>query len=154
LCHAPHGSDGSHLNEAVVLGPDGQELHRHRKLSRYTDEHGTVEHITTGSTLTVLETPCGHLATPICLDVFAEASKALLLASHATVLLVPSLSKKVSAHRDASRAFATDRWGSTFVCNRTVRGFNLDAPSFHWPPLRDTPHEHDGTTPQLWFRLG
>lgn len=52
LCHAPHGSDGSHLNEAVVLGPDGQELHRHRKLSRYTDEHGTVEHITTGSTLT------------------------------------------------------------------------------------------------------
>lgn len=153
LCHVPHGSDGSYLNEAVVLGPDGQELHRHRKLSRYTDEHGTPEHITTGSTLAVLETPCGHLATPICLDAFAAASKALLLASHATVLLVPSLSEKLSAHRDASRAFATDRWGSTFVCNRTVEGFNAVAPSFYWPPLPDTPHEHDGTTPELWFRL-
>lgn len=64
LCHAPHGSDGSHLNEAVVLGPDGQELHRHRKLSRYTDERGTPEHITTGSTLAVLETPCGHRRRP------------------------------------------------------------------------------------------
>jgi hypothetical protein len=153
LCHAPHGSDGSHLNEAVVLGPDGQELHRHRKLSRFTDTKDTPERILTGSTLGVLETPCGNLATPICLDVFAKASQALLFASHATLLLVPSLSEKLSAHRDASRAFATDRWGSTFVCNRTFAGFNDDARSFYWTPFPDTPHEHDGSKPQLWFRL-
>jgi hypothetical protein len=76
LCHAPHGSDESHLNEAVVLGPEGQEVHRHRKLRRYTDAEGPPERILTGSTLSVLETPCSHLATPICLDVFAPASKA------------------------------------------------------------------------------
>lgn len=153
LCHAPHDSGAAYVNEAVVLGPDGDELHRHRKLSRFADAGLTSEEIATGFTLGVLETACGNLATPICLDTFAPASKALLLASHATVLLVPSLSPKVGPHQDAAREYAAARWVTTFVCNRTLAGFASEAPSFYWPPLPGTPHEHDGQSTYLCFRL-
>jgi hypothetical protein len=152
LCHALD-ANGTQVNEAVVLGPDGRELHRHRKLSRFADGGLTAEEITTGDTLGVLATACGNLATPICLDTFAPAGKALLLASHATVLLVPSLSPKTDAHQHASREYAAARWATTFVCNRTPRGFAAEAPSFYWPPLPGRPHEHDGRTPYLVFRL-
>lgn len=134
LCHALLPSGDVYVNEAVLLGPDGAEIWRHRKLARYTDDEGVAEHTQTGFTLGIVETPCGNLATPICLDVFAPAIKGLLLRSHATVLLVPSLSPKVSAHETAASEFNADRGGSTFLCNRTVNGYAAGAASFYLVP--------------------
>ncbi len=148
LCHAPFPSGGLHVNEAVLLGPNGAEIWRHRKLRRFTDAEAVPEHIETGFTLGVIETPCGNLATPICLDVFAHEAKELLLTSHATVLLVPSLSPKVNAHETAASEFAADRSGSTFLCNRTVNGYADDAPSFYLVPRRPG-HKGNGSTPHL-----
>ncbi len=148
LCHAPLPSGGLHVNEAVLLGPSGDEIWRHRKLRRFTDAAAVPEHIETGFTLGVIETPCGNLATPICLDVFAHETKELLLTSHATVLLVPSLSPKVNAHQTAASEFAADRSGSTFLCNRTVNGYADDAPSFYLVP-RSPGDEGDGRRAHL-----
>lgn len=148
LCHAPLPSGGVHVNEAVLLGPSGDEIWRHRKLRRFTDAGAVPEHIETGFTLGVIETPCGNLATPICLDVFAHETKELLLTSHATVLLVPSLSPKVNAHQTAASEFAAARSGSTFLCNRTVTGYADDAPSFYLVP-RPPGHKGDGLSVHL-----
>jgi predicted amidohydrolase len=155
LCHTPLSGD-QHVNEAVVVGPRGQELHRHRKLTAHVDGGGVREKTAAGLVLGVLETPCGNLATPICLDVFAVGTRALLEGSHATLLLVPSLSPKVSAHQAAAKAFGVLRWGSTFVCNRTLDGYHKGAESFYWTPRpsgKEPLAEHDGRAPCLSFSL-
>lgn len=109
------------VNEAVVLGPYGDELHRHQKLTRFTGAEGG-EHIVTGTTVTVLESPIGNLCPLICLDLFNDAIEPVVTASHANVLLVPSLSNTTSAHRTAASEYLASNLATTVVCNRSIDG--------------------------------
>jgi predicted amidohydrolase len=132
-----------HVNEAVVVGPAGKELWRHRKLARAeapgemippptpaeAERRGlpatavrrtevVVEDARAGDTLAVVTSPLGTIAIPICIDLFAPASHERLRHSPADVLLVPSLSKTVVRHRMALRGLLLWLWGIAFVCNR------------------------------------
>jgi hypothetical protein len=115
------------VNEAVVLGPDGTELWRQRKLSRAegprpgSDER-YLEHIRLGKELKVIQTPIGIVSVVICLDVFADHLARRLASSPIDVLLIPSLSPKVERHRWALQRLVQTLWGIGFVCNRTPDG--------------------------------
>ena len=113
--------DEHDINEAVVLGPDGEIVHRHLKLTRYPADDGSKEGIRTGTSLQVLESPIGNLAVVICLDLFNETTEAVIAASHANVLLVPSLSSKTSAHVTAAYRYLNLNLAATIVCNRWFR---------------------------------
>ena len=122
---------GRYVNEAVVLGPFGHELWKHRKFSSAggkvpTDdgEQYVVEDIRLGRSLTVVDTPLGAVAVPICLDTFAAHGRARLERSPANVLLVPSLSPTVERHCSSLRLLVAALWGLAFVCNRWVEGDN------------------------------
>ena len=115
-------ADQSDVNEAVVLGPDGENLHRHVKLTRYSEDDGSKEWITTGTVIHVLESPIGNLAPLICLDLFNESIEPAIAASHANVLLVPSLSSKTSAHAIAAYRYLNINLAATIVCNRSFDG--------------------------------
>jgi len=110
------------VNEAIVLGPAGEILHRHIKLTRYSEDDGSKEWITTGTTIHVLESPIGNLAALICLDLFNESIEPAIAASHANVLLVPSLSSKTSAHVIAAYRYLNINLTATMVCNRAFEG--------------------------------
>jgi hypothetical protein len=111
-------------NEAVVLGANGSELWRHRKLSCASgdvDDSGgpqVHEDIRLGDRLTVVPTPLGVLALAICLDVFARHSRERIATSPANLLLIPSLSPHVRRHRDSVQHLVQALWGLAFVCNR------------------------------------
>ncbi|HKO59309.1 MAG TPA: nitrilase-related carbon-nitrogen hydrolase [Thermoanaerobaculia bacterium] len=114
-----HQHDGrSNINEAVILGPDGTVLCRHKKLTRYPADDGSNEGITTGKTMHVLESPIGNLSPLICLDLFNEGIEPVITASHANVLLVPSLSGTTSAHERAAYRYMNINLATTIVCNR------------------------------------
>jgi Carbon-nitrogen hydrolase len=161
----------AHLNEAVVLGPDGKELWRHQKLSSAqhpTDRDDPVsEDVQLGRALTIVSTPIGLVTVVICLDVFAPRPRARLASSGADVLLVPSLSNKVLRHRTSLAHLVQVLWGIGFVCNRGIPRiptetddrsvWNADDTRSFWaiqrhhvtvPPER-LPHEH----PSFVFRL-
>ena len=117
------------VNEAVVLGPDGRELWRHRKLSvAEAVSNGRLgpsatasrvsEDITPGRTLGLVDSPIGWIAVLICIDVFAGHLGLRLEESGADVLLVPSLSPTVHRHRNAVQLLVQRLWGAGFVCNR------------------------------------
>ena len=135
LCHARDGD--TDVNEAVLLGPDGVELHRHRKVTCYSDSaHGGCgEQLTQGNELTILECEVGNATLLICLDLFSAQTKATVATSHATLLLVPSLSPKTSAHQSAAQDYARHLNASTFVCNRWLgEAPPDDASTFHVLP--------------------
>jgi hypothetical protein len=120
------------VNEAVVLGPDGVELLRHRKLTAYATGHdGPQEDTRVGERLAVLPTAIGNLAVLTCLDAFA-ASADRVRRSPASVVLVPSLSATVSPHRASLAPIVTALWGMAFVCNRHPTAAGEDA----WLPGR------------------
>ncbi len=106
------------VNEAVVLGPDGTELWRHRKLSSAADDEGFVEDIRLGERLRLLRTPIGIVTVVICLDAFAPHVRERVLASPAEVLFVPSLSPSIHRHRTSLEHLVQVLWGAAFVCNR------------------------------------
>lgn len=142
LCHAQVQQDDREwdVNEAVLLGPDGVELHRHRKMHCYSARLPTApddaigERLLVGQEITILESPIGNLATLICLDLFHEESLEVLRRSHANMMLVPSLSPKTSAHARAASALEVSQLAATFVCNRW---FNPDhEPSFCMLPRK------------------
>lgn len=140
LCHADAPGDGnSDVNEAVLLGPEGRELHRHRKLEPFTigTDFPCGERIETGSTIAVIETPVGNLQILICLDLFHVRTRTAVERSYANVLLVPSLSPKISAHQTAAAGFGASQLASTFVCNRWLRPTGEEATSFYLVPRRD-----------------
>lgn len=119
---------GRYVNEAVVLGPFGNELWKHRKFSSAggkvpTDdgEQYVVEDICLGRSLTVVDTPLGAVAVPICLDTFTAHGRARLERGPANVLLVPSLSPKVERHCSSLRLLVSALWGLAFVCNRWIK---------------------------------
>jgi predicted amidohydrolase len=111
-----------YVNEAVVLGPDGGELWRHRKLSSAEDQAGgkrIVEDIRLGAELAIARTPLGNLSILLCLDAFAAHARDRVRASPANVLLVPSLSRKVARHVSSLQQLVQVIWGVAFVCNRS-----------------------------------
>jgi predicted amidohydrolase len=122
------------VNEAVVLGPDGSELWRHRKLSAAqmqaeedesaedesapVDELTPTEDIRPGRRLQLADSPIGWIAVLICMDAFAERLGQRLERCGADVLLVPSLSPTVHRHRNSLQALVQRLWGIALVCNR------------------------------------
>jgi Carbon-nitrogen hydrolase len=156
LCHVRQGN-GLDVNEAVLLGPDGTELHRHRKLTAFTagDEYACGERVLTGETVTVIYSAFGNLATLICLDLFHPVVRPAIERSQANVLMVPSLSPKTSAHLTAGGVFAAHQLASTFVCNRWMSGDASAAASFYRVPRKaqHTVH-HKAGSPYLLFELG
>jgi hypothetical protein len=106
------------VNEALVLGPDGEILHRHPKLTRYPADEGFKEAIVTGTSIHVLESPIGNVTPLICLDLFNESTEQVIAASHGNVLLVPSLSERTSAHLTAAYRYLNINLATTVVCNR------------------------------------
>jgi predicted amidohydrolase len=161
------------VNEAVVLGPDGRELWRHRKLSLaevHANGHlasqpakpAVTEDITPGRTLRLADSPIGWLALLICIDVFAEHLGQRLERSGADVLLVPSLSPTVHRHRNSLQLLVQKLWGAAFVCNRAPsrpesggsRWNDPDNRSFgaiaRYPPLECLP---DPGSTSIVFRL-
>jgi len=117
-CHSPSGAGGRDVNEAVLLGPDGAVLHRHRKLTNFNDGITVGEDVLTGDVLTVLESPLGNLTPLICLDLINSPLSEIIRLSHANLLAVPSLSPETLAHRNAAKSFQVSNQASTFVCNR------------------------------------
>jgi predicted amidohydrolase len=157
----------SRVNEAIVLGSDGRELWRHRKLSSaqapfevsLPDGAGTaeavlVEDVVLGDTLAVAPLPIGSVAVVICLDAFTSHVRERLVASPADVLLVPSLSQKIARHRSALNDIVQRTWGVGFVANRgfapppgkgTV--WNEDENRSFWVVQRDVPQEFSAPDP-------
>lgn len=140
-----------HVNEALILGPGGQELWRHRKISSAQApvshdgvEMTLVEDIQLGNELRVVPTPLGHLAVVICLDAFAAHVRDRLVASPADLLLIPSLSRRVHRHRSSLNELVQKLWGAAFVCNRWPpederTGWNEDSNRSFWAIQRQEP---------------
>lgn len=162
-CHCQSEDDPRiDVNEAVVLGPDGTELHRHRKLAAFTDrERGIAERIKVGDRLSVLETRLGNLVPLICLDLPNVAILDLLKKTHGNVLLTPSLSPQTSAHDSAAKQLQIEQLASTFVCNRRFdQQPTADSPSgtsfFRVPRAKDAHVAHfpkHAKRPNLLFKL-
>jgi predicted amidohydrolase len=135
----------SSVNEAILLGPGGNEVFRYRKLTRYSGEVKTktpeedveiiplAEQIETGKVLTVLECAFGNLAPVICLDLFGKAG--LLEISHANLLAVPSLSPKVSPHLSAAKTLMARNRACTFVANHWLKECGAGGRSFYITPV-------------------
>ncbi len=120
-CHRSQSEKDNDLNEAILLGPDGREQHRHRKLTNFIHQRpdGQIgERVDVGHVISVLESPLGNLVPLICLDLFHDTLRNSLNECHGTIFLVPSLSPTTSAHREAARQYWRQRWVSSFVCNR------------------------------------
>jgi predicted amidohydrolase len=121
----PSQDCSNHLNEAVVLAPDGKELWRHRKLTEAGAVDGIgeyepfIEDILLGETLAVFQTPIGNFAVVICLDSFAERARERLARSPANILLIPSLSESVMPHRVSLQQLVVRLAAIAFVCNRS-----------------------------------
>jgi Carbon-nitrogen hydrolase len=139
LRHLPADDDdpalADHVNEAVVLAPNGTELWRHRKLKAAgsTKPAGgydeLVEDIRPGDTLTVFQTAIGNLTVVICLDSFGEGARERLSESPANVILVPSLSKSAKPHRVSLNQIVNKLYAIAFVCNRSP--YVAEGPA-HW----------------------
>ncbi len=131
-----------YVNEAIVLGPDGEERWRHCKLAcaaaevdegaeegdgedqpedgEELTEDRVAEEIYLGDVLLMVPSPLGTLAVVICLDTIAEFALERIAKCPANLLLVPSLSKTVFRHRLALQYLVKRLWGAAFVCNRWV----------------------------------
>lgn len=151
-CHR-QVSDGVDVNEAILLGPDGKKVLCHRKLVQYTgpaDKRRTIyfsENLKRGNRITVLELPFGNLSVAICADFFRK--KELLGESHATLLAVPSLSRKTSAHKTAAVELMNRNRACTFVTNRWIDDKEpLKATSFYQLPFED----EEGEGGEIVFR--
>jgi Carbon-nitrogen hydrolase len=159
-CLRQTGDEG--FNQAVLLGPDGTELHRHTKLTSFTLVIGkeplrlVAEPNTAGSTISVLECAVGNLTPLICLDFIHPPLFQVLACSHANLFAVPSLSNSTGAHRTAAVNLQTSNRASSFVSNRSIGGLSEEATSFFRVPCKDglcahLPHSKD--TPYLLFSL-
>lgn len=155
LCHVPEPG-GADVNEALVLGPDGLELHRHRKLAPFTmvGEAPCGERLLTGDAITVVESEIGNLLILICLDLFHLPAMAAIMKSHADALLVPSLSPATGAHETAAATFQASQLAATFVCNRWLDGWRSgeSASFFRVPGMHDSWHNPLECGEYLMFR--
>ncbi len=154
-CHEPASSPGGAVvNQAWLLGPDGRELHVHRKLSSY-GVAGFSERLEVGQEITVLESPLGNLSVLICLDLLTPGIQSVGLRSHANLLLVPSLSRQTRAHQQAATRYQNSCLASTFVCNRWIDRLQprAEGQSFYRVPKRKGEQIHDRRRGALWFSL-
>ena len=121
-CHRRTEVGDRDLNEAVLLNSHGQEvLPRHRKMMPYVHREiglETKEQLARGTKLSVLESPLGNLVLLICLDFFHPRVSEAIADTHGNLLLVPSLSRKTTAHRISAMRFQVQNKASSFVCNR------------------------------------
>jgi len=160
-CHRLSPRGDLDLNEAVLLGPDGTELHRHQKLTSFTgfsqDRAAHFgERLEVGDTVTVLESALGNLAPLICLDLLHVPLAGILRRSHANLFVVPSLSPQTNAHRTAAKQLLASNRAATFVCNRWISGLVEEGTSFYQLPRRQgyRPHLPDSKeTSYLLFDL-
>ena len=136
------------VNEAVLLGPDGTELHRHRKLTSFTfiNRRATPGNETfpliaepnkVGMTVSVLESAVGNLMPLICLDFIHSPLREVLVRSHANFFAVPSLSPTTSAHQTAALDLQVSNQASSFISNRSLGGLTEDATSFFRIPCKN-----------------
>jgi predicted amidohydrolase len=118
------------VNEAIVLGPDGKLLWRHRKFTAAQDrpndavddgELPVAEDNRVGRVLQIVPSPLGMVAVVVCLDSFTDHVRARIEHGGADVLLVPSLSPHVKRHRASLQHLVQALWGIAFVCNRAFR---------------------------------
>jgi hypothetical protein len=140
-CSHHRNSRGLDINEAVLLGPDGSELHRHCKLAPFNDyadgeDHPCGENLETGQIVTVLECSFGNLTPLICIDLFNSEIKDVLSLSHGNLFVVPSLSPKTSAHQNAANDLQPRTLASTFVCNHWKPSAHRST-SFYQLPLKN-----------------
>lgn len=130
-CHRP-APDGGDLNEAVLLGPDGTQLDRHRKIAPYSaltklpEEEGESgeyigEQLERGDRVSVLECALGNLTPLICLEFFHGPLLEVLRRTHGNLFVVPSLSPKTNAHRGAATKLQASNRANSFVCNRWLK---------------------------------
>jgi hypothetical protein len=160
-CHRPSSRGRLYLNEAVLLGPDGTELHRHRKLVPFTDYrfgegHPVGENLETGKILTILESAIGNLTPLICIDLLNDEVKEVVRRSHGSLLPVPSFSEETKAHRHAAVTLQVRARAGTFVCNRWTTPLSKDTTSFYRVPRQNglTLHwPNSGGSPYLLFDL-
>ncbi|HEX4116435.1 MAG TPA: hypothetical protein VHY18_11245 [Solirubrobacteraceae bacterium] len=117
-------AQASHVNEAIVLGPRGNELWRQQKLSKAYGKSSSSsaasvpEDIVVGRKLTIVPTLVGVITVAICLDSFQARSRERLAHSGADVILVPSLSPSVLRHRTSLGHLVQVLWAAAFVTNR------------------------------------
>jgi predicted amidohydrolase len=114
-----HERDGDWWNLAQVIGPSGEVVFTHPKLTRINvpdSDPPRWECHQVGSTLTVLPSPIGLIAIAICKDVFDKPTE--YEASQATLVLVPSLSPKTQQHADAAAVLVHRNLATTVVANR------------------------------------
>lgn len=138
-CHQRNATGDLDLNKAVLLGPDGSELHPHQKLTAFTgfspDRKAHFgERLEVGDLVTVLECALGNLAPLICLDLIHTPYAPALRRSHANLFAVPSLSPETGAHRTAAKQLQVSNQASTFVSNRWIDGLSAEATSFYQVP--------------------
>jgi predicted amidohydrolase len=106
-------------NSAVVVGPNGDVIHRHHKLTRVNfAERQQWEIHETGRTLTLFPSAIGLVTTVICKDLFTEVCVNAMSDAGVTLLLVPSLSPHVGEHRVGAETLRSRNLTSTFVANR------------------------------------
>ena len=160
-CHRRNAAGDSDLNDAVLLGPDGSELHRHQKLTAFTgfsrdrkSHYG--ERLEVGVVVSVLECALGNLTPLICLDLIHTPYAPVLRRSHANLFPVPSLSPETVPHRTAAKQLQVTNQASTFVSNRWIDGLSEEATSFYQVPRSKgyKPHLPDPKQrPYLLFEL-
>lgn len=120
-CHRRCDDGRADVNDAFLLGPDGSEICRHRKLTNYTAGRQIAEKLEPGERLIVLECGLGNLLPLICLDLPNLTMADLISSSHANVLLVASLSPKTSTHARLAGVLQGSNRASVFVCNRRFK---------------------------------
>ena len=126
-----HESDGRWRNRSIVVDQLGRVVHRHDKLTR-VDDDGTWECHETGTTIGVVPTPIGAMATPICRDLFHPEWADALRRSAATLVLVPSLSPKTGEHLRAAHSLRLSK------CRFDLRGQPMGAERWPGAPGRGT----------------
>ncbi len=129
-------------NVGVVMGPDGQLICQHIKLSRYgTDQpceffgrkwpKGISERNITGDTVSIFETPIGVFSPLICKDLLTVDVQDLIQQTHIDTLFVPSLSPETRAHQRVTDILRLRNWISSFVTNRCVEpAFSSSRPNW------------------------
>jgi nitrilase len=82
-------SRGTLYNTAVVIGPDGKLLNRHRKLMP-TNPERMVWGFGDGSGLKVVDTPCGRVGTLICWENYMPLARAAIYAQGVDIYVAPT----------------------------------------------------------------
>lgn len=124
-------ADGKHYNQTVLWDGFGVELLTHCKLSQFgTDEIG-VEKIETGKSVTLLQTPIGVMAIPICLDFCDEKNPFDRLWQDLGVewFWVPSMSETTSAHRRKAEVLWRAQAAVSAVANQRPGAFDPAKPT-------------------------